>query len=322
MSPVSVDSGWSGMNNYNNPGGRSDSPYANHGNGDVVTPPDSSNIPPQYRQQNGFIPPDPRQRRPSESGSRDSSRAASIANSRSSDGTISDQQSKKYRRMEQELGQHYAVLRAYLRGGSQLPPRPNKARDKLLRLSPIQFHELSTDVFDELQRRQALIPILVGRRDETFLHSCKSVPISMKSAIRLVRSFLRYRHLVSRIWLLMSFASWSDGFLSLPDLMEVDRSHGVVLALDLRMDSCLRLVSTLLVNQSAAREVGPGRALWEECQTTMAHQTETTVDPCPDSFKAILSLPTKAQWWRTKTKCMALIRDTIDRAMLLVSKVR
>ena len=98
---------------------------------------------------------------------------------------------------------------------------------------------------------------LVVRRDATFLHSCKSVPISMKSAIRLVRSFLRYRHLVSRIWLLMSFASWSDGFLSLPDLMEVDRSHGLVLALDLRMDSCIRLVSTLLVNQSAARRWAP-----------------------------------------------------------------
>lgn len=33
--------------------------------------------------------------------------------------------------------------------------RPNRARDKLLRLSPVQFQELSTDVFDELQRRQA-----------------------------------------------------------------------------------------------------------------------------------------------------------------------
>ena len=40
-----------------------------------------------------------------------------------------------------------------------MPPRPNKARDKLLRLSPIQFHELSTDVFDELQRRQAMAPL-------------------------------------------------------------------------------------------------------------------------------------------------------------------
>lgn len=99
------------------------------------------------------------QRRPSDSGSRGSSRAASIANSRSSDGTISDQQSRKYKKMEIELFQHYTVLKGYLRGGSQVPPRPNKARDKLLRLSPVQFHELSTDVFDELQRRQAAAPI-------------------------------------------------------------------------------------------------------------------------------------------------------------------
>jgi len=58
-----------------------------------------------------------------------------------------------------ELHQHYTVLRAYLRGGPQQASRPNKARDKLLRLSPVQFHELSTDVFDELQRRQAAAPL-------------------------------------------------------------------------------------------------------------------------------------------------------------------
>ena len=79
----------------------------------------------------------------------------SIANSRSSDGTLSDQKSRKYIKMESELLQHYNVLKSYLRGGAQQPPRPNKARDKLLRLSPVQFHELSTDVYDELQRRQA-----------------------------------------------------------------------------------------------------------------------------------------------------------------------
>jgi hypothetical protein len=61
--------------------------------------------------------------------------------------------------MEMEVAQHYTVLRSYLRGGAPQPPRPNKARDKLLRLSPVQFHELSTDVFDELQRRQASAPL-------------------------------------------------------------------------------------------------------------------------------------------------------------------
>ena len=63
--------------------------------------------------------------------------------------------------MEQALAHHYTVLRRYLNGGGQQQtPRPNKARDKLLRLSPVQFLELSTDVFDELQRRQAAAPPL------------------------------------------------------------------------------------------------------------------------------------------------------------------
>lgn len=94
--------------------------------------------------------------RRSENGSRASSRAAS---SRASDISLRDPGSRRFQRAESELRQHYAVLRAYLRGGSAQPPRTNKARDKLLRLSPVQFHELSTDVFDELQRRQAAQPL-------------------------------------------------------------------------------------------------------------------------------------------------------------------
>ncbi|KAM0516266.1 hypothetical protein ACHAPE_005412 [Trichoderma viride] len=56
---------------------------------------------------------------------------------------------------ENVLGEHYVALRAFLQ---QRDPnskqQPNKARDKLLRLSPVQFFELSTDVYDELVRRQ------------------------------------------------------------------------------------------------------------------------------------------------------------------------
>ena len=114
---------------------------------------------------NGGYPPEPPSlsmgldgRRPSDAADLRPSPPASIAASRSSDGTLSDQQSNKYKRMERELQQHYSILRAYLRGGAPQPPRPNKARDKLLRLSPSQFHELSTDVYDELQRRQAFGP--------------------------------------------------------------------------------------------------------------------------------------------------------------------
>lgn len=91
-------------------------------------------------------------RGPSENGSRASSRARS---SRASDVSLRDPGSRRYQRAEAELRQHYAVLRAFLKGKAGQPPRTNRARDKLLRLSPVQFHELSTDVFDELQRRQA-----------------------------------------------------------------------------------------------------------------------------------------------------------------------
>jgi Spa2 homology domain (SHD) of GIT len=97
-------------------------------------------------------------RRPSVPASQAPSPPPSIANSRSSDGTLSDQQSRKYKRMEDQLAQHFDVLKRYLNGGQPQPPRPNKARDKLLRLSATQFHELSTDVYDELIRRQAATP--------------------------------------------------------------------------------------------------------------------------------------------------------------------
>ncbi|OXV08937.1 hypothetical protein Egran_03299 [Elaphomyces granulatus] len=59
---------------------------------------------------------------------------------------LSDDQS----RMEEASAHHYHSLKRFL----QNPDRPNKARDKLLRLSATQFHELSTDVYDELVRRE------------------------------------------------------------------------------------------------------------------------------------------------------------------------
>ena len=162
LSPVSTGSEWSGVNTYNQLP-RNDGPFAPYkSSGDdypLKTPPfprpsanGSMNYGPGPLDQFG-------QRHTSESGSRGSSRAGSVAASRSSDGTISDEQSRKYKRMEAQLFQHYTILKGYLKGGTQVPPRPNKARDKLLRLSPVQFHELSTDVFDELQRRQAAAPL-------------------------------------------------------------------------------------------------------------------------------------------------------------------
>jgi hypothetical protein len=57
------------------------------------------------------------------------------------------------------MGQHYVVLKRFLNGTNRDDRgKSNKARDKLLRLSPTQFHELSTDVYDELIRRQQASP--------------------------------------------------------------------------------------------------------------------------------------------------------------------
>lgn len=57
---------------------------------------------------------------------------------------------------ESILSEHYYALKRFLQGRDpNMKQPPNKARDKLLRLSSVQFYELSTDVFDELMRRQA-----------------------------------------------------------------------------------------------------------------------------------------------------------------------
>lgn len=58
---------------------------------------------------------------------------------------------------EDALSRHYTSLKAYLQASLQDEKgniKPNRARDKLLRLSVTQFMELSTDVFDELIRRE------------------------------------------------------------------------------------------------------------------------------------------------------------------------
>lgn len=63
---------------------------------------------------------------------------------------------RKYQEMEQTLAVHHRALVRYL--GPYLrelraDPRQNRATDKLQRLSMSQFQELSTDVYDELTRR-------------------------------------------------------------------------------------------------------------------------------------------------------------------------
>ena len=58
---------------------------------------------------------------------------------------------------EDALQRHYYALKEYLASSlhdASGNMKPNRARDKLLRLSVTQFMELSTDVFDELIRRE------------------------------------------------------------------------------------------------------------------------------------------------------------------------
>lgn len=84
---------------------------------------------------------------------------------RSSDGTglyassLSDASlnSRKMQALEETMSEHFKVLKAYL--GPYLNdekgnPRPSRAKDKLTRLSAVQFQELSTDVYDESIRRE------------------------------------------------------------------------------------------------------------------------------------------------------------------------
>ncbi|RPB22856.1 hypothetical protein L211DRAFT_826363 [Terfezia boudieri ATCC MYA-4762] len=58
--------------------------------------------------------------------------------------------------LEEELAIHHAALKRLLAQDllNDRNPKQKRARDKLLRLSKVQFQELSGDVYDELQRRQ------------------------------------------------------------------------------------------------------------------------------------------------------------------------
>lgn len=77
---------------------------------------------------------------------------------------------------EESLHRHYVMLRQYLASSLRDEKgniRPNRARDKLLRLSVTQFMELSTDVFDELVRREddRLKRVQVLSRSECLKHA-------------------------------------------------------------------------------------------------------------------------------------------------------
>jgi hypothetical protein len=155
LSPVSIGgSEWSGISKYQTLD--TDSPYSPNPNnrGQLASPPISSGsngimngvaFPP--RGSSGGNPGGP-------------SPPASIARSSVGTGLYAPSEngrSRKDEAFEATLSEHYLALKRYLAAflrDEKGNPRPNRARDKLLRLSPVQFQELSTDVFDELLRRQ------------------------------------------------------------------------------------------------------------------------------------------------------------------------
>ena len=104
--------------------------------------------------------------RPSQAGSSSVGRAPSSASSIASNGRMgypprdsarNSSRSALSPQNEEALQRHYGALRNYLAASLQDDKgnmRPNRARDKLLRLSVTQFMELSTDVYDELIRRE------------------------------------------------------------------------------------------------------------------------------------------------------------------------
>ncbi|PCH03368.1 Spa2 homology (SHD) of GIT [Penicillium occitanis (nom. inval.)] len=152
MSPVSADdSEWSGIGQYQLGLNPPLSPSVQN-RGNLATPPSSGAPTPTGSL--GLNGGNPMPRRPADPGN--PSPPSSVA-ARSSVGTLPDQQGGRYRRMEESLAQHYNAVRRFLgnpHASDRAAMKTNKARDKLLRLSPTQFHELSTDVFDELVRRQ------------------------------------------------------------------------------------------------------------------------------------------------------------------------
>ncbi|KAF2755355.1 hypothetical protein EJ05DRAFT_488137 [Pseudovirgaria hyperparasitica] len=164
LSPVSIDSNsnseWSPITKYQSLNG-ADSPAFSPGIPSAGRPPVIT--PPQSVHTSGASTSDgslPNGRPPMSTGN--PSPPSSIA--RSSDGTglyaasvAESLSSRKPLMREEHMHEHYVVLKRYL--GAYLRdekgnPRTNKARDKLLRLSQAQFQELSTDVYDESQRRE------------------------------------------------------------------------------------------------------------------------------------------------------------------------
>lgn len=149
LSPVSL-----GGSEWSYPTPDKDGPPYQNNRGQLNTPPDSAG---PVRPMNGNFPPGPRSvGGPSPPPSVGRSSAGTNLYARSESGR-SQSQSQQSENTELVLSEHYVSLKRYLsatsRDGNPKPP-PNKARDKLQRLTGVQFLELSTDVYDELKRRE------------------------------------------------------------------------------------------------------------------------------------------------------------------------
>ncbi|KAH6656988.1 hypothetical protein BKA67DRAFT_176946 [Truncatella angustata] len=149
LSPVSVGGSEYSVGKYQNID--NSDPY-NPNNRGLISPPDSGG---PNGNMNGFPGPGPR----SAGGP---SPPASVARSSTASGLYARSESGRSMKDENNeviLGVHYIALKKFLQSTSKdgrANPPPNRARDKLLRLSAVQFLELSTDVYDELLRRERL----------------------------------------------------------------------------------------------------------------------------------------------------------------------
>ena len=162
LSPVSIGGGseWSGISKYQTLD--TDSPYSPNNRGQLASPPISSSSNGTMNG-GGFPPRGPESGSPSNGPSPPasiarSSNGASLYGGSTLNGASDNGRNRKDDQFEATLSEHYVSLKRYLAQSlrdEKGNPRPNKARDKLLRLSSVQFQELSTDVFDELLRRQA-----------------------------------------------------------------------------------------------------------------------------------------------------------------------
>jgi hypothetical protein len=167
ISPLSMNSTESGfVSRYGNLGGQSpvggtpsDVPY-NGGPYNGSRQPGGPASPPGSQHPSGSTDTSRPSAASSVSGQRPPSSASSVgarSDGRPGNGPAGERRPMFRPEHEEQLHKHYVMLRQYLASSLRDEKgniRPNRARDKLLRLSVTQFMELSTDVFDELVRRE------------------------------------------------------------------------------------------------------------------------------------------------------------------------